>query len=161
MKCCGMARIISLHISLVLKCPGTNNIMHSLLRTTSLPVFWVLKRSGTYANESGSTCTASLHISWALRWSVTTFMQLVMFIFIFRQGVGQPKQIHMGWKVSLRQKCRYSELFCSVFSCIWTEYGEISLWDIRISPYSVRMLENGNQNNSEHEHFLRSVFLSF
>ena len=28
---------------------------------------------------------------------------------------------------------------------------------LRISPYSVRMLENANQNNSEYEHFSRSV----
>ena len=33
---------------------------------------------------------------------------------------------------------------------------------LRISPYSVRMRENTNQNNSEHRHFLRSemVFLT-
>ena len=28
-------------------------------------------------------------------------------------------------KVSLREKCPYSGLFWSAFSCIWTEYGEI------------------------------------
>ena len=38
---------------------------------------------------------------------------------------------------------------------IWTEYGEI-LRILRISPYSVRMWENTDQNNSEYRHFLRS-----
>ena len=53
---------------------------------------------------------------------------------------------------ALRKKCPYSELFWSTFSRIRTEYGEI----LRISPYSVRMQENADQNNSEYEHFLRS-----
>ena len=54
---------------------------------------------------------------------------------------------------SLREKCPYSELFWSFFSCIWTEYGKI----VRISPYSVRMRENMDQNNSEYGHLLRSA----
>ena len=57
---------------------------------------------------------------------------------------------------SLRDKCPYSGLFWSVFSRIRTEYGEI----LRISPYSVRMRENTDQNNSEYGHFLHSVFSS-
>ena len=48
------------------------------------------------------------------------------------------------------KKCRYSELLWSVFSSIWTEYGEIG----RISPYSIRMRENADQNNFEYEPFL-------
>ena len=51
----------------------------------------------------------------------------------------------------LREKCLHSELFLSTFSRIRTEYGEI----LRISPYSVRMRENEDQNNSEYGHFLR------
>ena len=54
---------------------------------------------------------------------------------------------------ALREECPYSELFWSVFSHIWNEYREI----LRISPYSVRMRENADQNNSEYGHFLRSV----
>ena len=50
---------------------------------------------------------------------------------------------------SLLEKCSYSELFRSAFSRIWTEYFQI----LRISPYSVRMLENADQNNSEYGHF--------
>ena len=53
---------------------------------------------------------------------------------------------------TLHKKCPYSELFWSVFSCIGTEYGEI----LRNSPYSVRMRENTDQNNSEYGHFPRS-----
>ena len=53
----------------------------------------------------------------------------------------------------LREKCPYLELFLSAFTCIRTEYGEI----LRISPYSVRMREKADQNNSECGHFLRGV----
>ena len=59
--------------------------------------------------------------------------------------------------LSLREKCLYSKLFLSAFSCIRTEYGEIR----SISPYLVRMRENADQNNSENGHFLRSVWLLF
>ena len=40
----------------------------------------------------------------------------------------------------------------SAFSRISTKYGEILL----ISPYSIRMRENADQNNSKYGHFLRS-----
>ena len=56
----------------------------------------------------------------------------------------------------LRKNRPYSELFWSAFSRIQTEYEEIR----SISPYSVRMLENADQNNSEYAHFLRSVHLN-
>ena len=52
---------------------------------------------------------------------------------------------------TLREKCPYSELFWSAFSRIRTEYGEV----LRISPYSVGMRENAEQNSSEFGHFLR------
>ena len=58
-------------------------------------------------------------------------------------------------KLTLREKCAYSELFWSVFSRIRTESGEI----LHISPYLVRMRENTDQNNSEYGHFSRSVTL--
>ena len=54
---------------------------------------------------------------------------------------------------TLRKKWPYSELFWSLFSHVWTEYGEI----LRISPYSDRMLENTDQNKSDYGHFLRSI----
>ena len=61
--------------------------------------------------------------------------------------------------MSLRKKCPYSELFWSAFSRIRIKYEEIQ----SISPYSVRMRENADQNNSEYGHFLRSVkfFITF
>ena len=49
-------------------------------------------------------------------------------------------------RLTLCEKCPYSEFFWSVFSRIRT-----------ISPYSVRMWENTDQKNSEYEHFSRSV----
>ena len=52
---------------------------------------------------------------------------------------------------SLREKCPYSELFWSVFSRIQTEYGELQ----SKSPYSVRMQEYTDQNNTEHGQFSR------
>ena len=53
---------------------------------------------------------------------------------------------------TLPKKCPYLELFRSAFSRIRTEYGEI----LQISPHSVVMQENTDQNNSEYEHFLPS-----
>ena len=53
---------------------------------------------------------------------------------------------------TLPKKCPYLELFRSAFSRIRTECGEI----LHISPHSVGMRENTDQNNSEYEHFLRS-----
>ena len=49
-----------------------------------------------------------------------------------------------AWKVSV--------FGVSLFSLIRTEYAEI----LRVSLYSVRMLENTNQKNSKYEHFLHS-----
>ena len=68
-----------------------------------------------------------------------------------------PSSYHLSnidsTKTTLRENCSYSELFWSVFFRIRTEYGEI--WSI--CPYSVRMRENTDQNNSEYEHFLHSA----
>ena len=43
-------------------------------------------------------------------------------------------------------------LIFPAFCRIWTEYGEI----LRMSPYSVRIRENMDQNNSKYGHILRS-----
>ena len=56
--------------------------------------------------------------------------------------------------MELREKFPYSELFWSVFSRIWTDYGEIL---ILRDTHSVRMRENTDQNNSEYVHFFRCV----
>ena len=55
--------------------------------------------------------------------------------------------------LTLREKCSYSELFSFASSSIRTEYREIQ----SISPYSIQMRENMDQNNSEYGQFLRSV----
>ena len=52
---------------------------------------------------------------------------------------------------TLHEKRQYLKLFWSAFSRIRTKYEEI-----HISPYSVRMRENVDQNSSEYGHFLRS-----
>ena len=64
-------------------------------------------------------------------------------------------KVKIKWKYSLREKCPYLELFWSAFSRIRTKYGEI----LSISPYSVRMHENVDQNNSEYGLFLRNDYL--
>ena len=53
---------------------------------------------------------------------------------------------------ALRKKCQCSELYRFLFSRIRTEYGEIP----SISPYSVRIRENTDQNNAKYGHFSRS-----
>ena len=50
------------------------------------------------------------------------------------------------------KKCPYLELFWPALSHIQKEYEEIR----NISPYSVRMRENADQNNFEYEQFSRS-----
>ena len=64
--------------------------------------------------------------------------------------------LHLKQLTSLREKCPHLELFCSRFSRIWTEYGEI----LRIALYSVWMRENGDQKNSEYRHFTNFVLVS-
>ena len=54
---------------------------------------------------------------------------------------------------SLCEKCPKTEFFWSVFSRIWTEYGDL----LYISPYSVQMRENKDQKNSVFGHFSSSA----
>ena len=61
------------------------------------------------------------------------------------------KRSFKKWKMALRKKCPYSEFFCSVFSCIRTEYGEIQS----------ECGKNTDQKNSEYGHFWRSVVSNF
>ena len=55
----------------------------------------------------------------------------------------QAKNLKKSNESTLRETCPYSEFFWSVFSRIWTEYGEI----------------NTDQKNSEHGHFSGSAIL--
>ena len=68
-------------------------------------------------------------------------------------------QKDMGYqKLKQLERYPYPALLWSVISCLPTEYGKI----IRISPHSVQMQENTDQNNSEYGHFLRSnIWWSF
>ena len=56
---------------------------------------------------------------------------------------------NQGVEWSRRKKYLHSELFWFTFSGIRTEYGQI----FRISPYSVSMRGNADQNNSDYGHF--------
>ena len=58
-------------------------------------------------------------------------------------------------RVTLREKCPYSEFFWSLLSRIRREYVEIPL----ISLYSVPMRENKDQKNSQNLHFSRSYLI--
>ena len=72
------------------------------------------------------------------------------FFYKYKQIIwGDSAMFTFPWEQPLREKCPYSELFWSVFSRIWNEYGEI----FRISPSSVRMRETADQNNSEYRLF--------
>ena len=54
---------------------------------------------------------------------------------------------------ALGKKSLYLELLWSAFSRIRIEYGEIR----SISPYSVQLRENADENSSEYVHILRCV----
>ena len=73
------------------------------------------------------------------------YMQCVIKLTLILQEKGE---------LSLRKYCLYSELFWFAFSRTRTEYRTI----LCISPYSVQMRENANQNNSEYGHLLRRVY---
>ena len=72
----------------------------------------------------------------------------------FRQLVNQEIEAQKwGGKKGMQcVKSPYSEFFWSVFSHIWTEYGDL----LRKSPYSVRIWGNTDQKDSEYGHFLHS-----
>ena len=57
--------------------------------------------------------------------------------------------IHTSDIAALHKKSPYSELFWSIFSRIWTEYGEIQSTYL----YSVQMWEKTDGNKSEYGHF--------
>ena len=63
-------------------------------------------------------------------------------------------QFSIFLQIALREKCLYSDSFCSVFSRIRAGYRILR----SISPYSVWLRENTDQKNSEYGHCLRSVY---
>ena len=87
--------------------------------------------------------------SFLLIWSIPTQsfkIILIDSIFHFRQD------FLFQQNNALCEMRLHSELFCSAFPRIRTEYGEIR----SISPYSVQMRGNTDEKNSEYGHFLRS-----
>ena len=54
----------------------------------------------------------------------------------------------------MREKCPNTEFFWSVFSRIWTEYGDLLLK----SPYSAQMWENTYQKKLHIGHFSHSEY---
>ena len=85
-----------------------------------------------------------------------SFYELCMISDKIETGRTSLLLLHSGYRALPSTQNPYSELCCFAFSRIRTEYGEILL----ISPYSVRMQENADQNKSEYGHFLRSVFIN-
>ena len=63
-----MVRIISLHISCILRWSGTYYRVYGSLRTASLHIFCVFNLWGTYSNNHGSFSTTLTHTSCILRW---------------------------------------------------------------------------------------------
>ena len=95
------------------------------------------------------------HHWWLLLYQVA-FLKRRLMLRIFVQLPNAEK----NRQLSLRERCPYSELFWFAFFRIRTEYGEIRSIQ-SISPYSVQIRENADQNNSEYGHFLRSVCFLF
>ena len=67
--------------------------------------------------------------------------------YLLWKGLRQVLHLKTLTVLALSKKCPYSELFWSPFSSIFYAF----------SPYSVRMRENADQNNSEQGHFSRRV----
>ena len=67
---------------------------------------------------------------------------------------------HRLSSLPLGEKCPYSELFWSDSPAFGLNMDRYSV-SLRITPYSFRMRENTNQNNSDYGHFLHSVLLGF
>ena len=65
-------------------------------------------------------------------------------------GIGHWCEIILCVLFSLRENCPYSEFFCSVFSRIPSEYGEMRNFFPYISPYTVRMRENTDEKNCKY-----------
>ena len=57
--------------------------------------------------------------------SLETIPHIELSLELFGLGVGSVFNMQGSTQISLREKCPYSEFFRSVFSRIWTEYGEI------------------------------------
>ena len=113
-------------------------------------------------NKSSSSMTYILFIFYNLKILSFTILDRVkssifiiglLFGFVFFYIDMMTVPVFLLLTLKLRKRYPYPEFFWSVFSRIGTEYGEILL----ISSYSVQILENTDQKNSEYAHFLRCV----
>ena len=102
-------------------------------------------------------CVVIIFFQYKFMYICILYLFLSFFLFVLYVFIDFTKFVLLLFVqvLALRKKCPYSELFWSAFSNIQDEYGEI----LRFSPYSVRMRENADQNNSEYRHFLRSWVL--
>ena len=90
---------------------------------------------------------------WTINWNnIEKISRWLTLLKLYRIGKVFPSSVYSE---ETHKKRPYWEFFLSVFSLIWTEYGDLQ----SKSPYSVRMWENMDQKNSEHGHFLRSVMI--
>ena len=67
------------------------------------------------------------------------------------------KSIKINENFVLSKNCPYLEFFQSVFSRIWSEYGNVYSKFL----YSVQMRVNTDQKNSEYGHFSRSACMKW
>ena len=102
----------------------------------------------THHTEETKVATQYLQV---LTWKRKTKGQMTDITTRQRRSHSADRTCYCCWN-ALRKKCPYSQLFRSIFSLIQTEYKEIR----SISPYSIRMRENTDQNNPEYGHILRS-----
>ena len=122
-----------------------NAMIYPLLNTTIYGTIWYQGESNAVYRADMYNCTFPAMINgWRKEWFSGTYRATnLSFPFGF-------VQVRNCISAGLREKCPYSELFWSVFSRIRTEYGKIQ----HISPYSVQIRENTDQNNSEYGYFL-------
>ena len=161
-------RFISIFFSLVKTFTNFN-----LLYEQMCHVFYCFRRSplklkhffpNEFFQESSSQLAREMLLALCLKENLVSFFVKLCLCFIlwpyrFRNNVPflwniQFSDVFRGYKnetFALRKKCPYSKLFWFIFSHIRTEYG------LCISPYSVRMQENMDQNNFKYWHFLCSA----
>ena len=62
-----------------------------------------------------------------------------------------------SWKSNIYNRSNILPIHCVKSVRIWSYSGPyFTAFGLRISPYSIRMLENAEQNNSEYRHVSRS-----
>ena len=91
-----------------------------------------------------------------------TSLEVMALLFQFKSIFQSIEKI---FQVTLHEKCPNEEFFWSIFSYIWTEYGDL----LQKFPYSVRLQENTDafyavlvlKANQLNENQLPQVFLKF